>query len=118
MNAALQTTFAGMTRALTPAPRRGTLADAWRINMQDIREDIRFIGVYRQVLAEKDMRLPGGRLVHSPSYSAACETNLKRTLASYAARVRRITETEEAMTAAGIAFAKSSDAWQAELEDA
>jgi hypothetical protein len=120
MNApALRTTFAGLTRALTPVPVADTLGDAWRTNLSAIREDIRFISIYRRVLAEKDERLSSGHRLHRPAYVKQCRRDLVATCRSYLARVRRITEAEAQMTAMGIRFAQSSDAWsEAELSDA
>lgn len=119
MSAALATTFAGLTRALTPVPVSETIGDAWRINQIDIREDIRFIGVCRRVIAEKDARLSSGHRLHKPAYVKQCRRDLAATCKSYLARVRRITEAEAQMTAMGIRFAQSSDAWtDAELSDA
>lgn len=108
---ALATTFADLTRALTPVPASETIGDAWRHSLSGLREDIRFIGVYRKVLAEKDARLSSGRLVHSPAYVEQCRRDLDATCKRYLARVRRVTECEAQMTAMGIAFAASSDAW-------
>jgi hypothetical protein len=114
----LPLTFTGLTRALTPVPVSETIGDAWRYNLRGIREDIRFIGVYRKVLAEKDARLSTGHRVHKPAYVKQCRRDLAATCRSYLARVRRITEAEETMQAMGIAFAASSDAWtEAELRD-
>ena len=101
----------GLIRALTPAPARETIADAWRHSQIGIREDIRFIGVYRKVLSEKNARLSTGRRVHSAAYVEACRVNLDTTCKRYLRRVRQISEAEEQMTAMGISFAKSSDAW-------
>lgn len=119
MSAALATTFASLTRALTPVPVSETIGDAWRHSLSGIREDIRFIGVYRRVIAEKDARLSSGHRVHKPDYVKQCRRELAATCKSYLARVRRITEAEAQMTAMGIAFAASCDAWsEAELSDA
>jgi hypothetical protein len=101
----------GLIRALTPVPACETIADAWRHSQIGIREDIRFIGVYRKVLSEKGARLSTGRRVHSAAYVEACRVNLDTTCKRYLRRVRQITEAEEAMTAGGIRFAQSSDAW-------
>lgn len=115
---ALDLTRDGMVSALS-IPRTDNLADAWRINQIDIREDIRFIGMYRRVIGEKDARLSSGHRVHKPAYVKQCRRDLAATCKSYLARVRRITEAEETMTAMGIAFAASSDAWtEFELSDA
>jgi len=118
MSAALATTFADLTRALS-IPACNTVADAWRISQQGIREDIRFIGVYRRVIIEKDARLSSGHRLHKPAYVKQCRRDLAATCKSYLARVRRITEVEETMQAMGIRFARSSDAWsEADLSDA
>jgi hypothetical protein len=101
----------GLIRALTPVPARETIADAWRHSQIGIREDIRFIGVYRKVLSEKNARLSTGRRVHSAAYVEACRVNLDTTCKRYLRRVRQITEAEAQMEAMGITFAKSSDAW-------
>jgi hypothetical protein len=117
MNASLHTTFADLTRALT-VPARSTVADAWRHSQIGIREDIRFIGVYRKVLSEKGAKLTTGRRVHSAAYVEACRVNLDTTCKRYLRRVRQISEAEEQMTAMGISFAASSDAWtETELRD-
>jgi hypothetical protein len=100
-----------MIRALTPVPARETIADAWRHSQIGIREDIRFIGVCRKVLSEKNARLSTGRRVHSAAYVEACRVNLDTTCKRYLRRVRQITEAEAQMEAMGITFAKSSDAW-------
>ena len=108
----------GLIRALT-VPNRDTVSDAWRYSLSGIREDIRFIGVYRRVIAEKDERLSSGHRVHRPAYVKQCRRELAATRKSYLVHVRRISEAEEQMTAMGIAFARSSDAWtEAELSDA
>ena len=80
---------------------------------QDIADDIRFIRQYRKVIAEKDERLSSGILVHSRAYVEACTGWLHETVARYLRNLRRITECELAMTAAGIRFALSSYAWEA-----
>jgi hypothetical protein len=100
----------GLIRALT-VPNRDTVSDAWRYSLSGIREDIRFIGVYRKVLSEKNARLSTGRRVHSAAYVEACRVNLDTTCKRYLRRVRQITEAEAQMEAMGITFAKSSDAW-------
>jgi hypothetical protein len=100
----------GMIRALT-VPNRDTVSDAWRHSQIGIREDIRFISIYRNVLSEKNARLSTGRRVHSAAYVEACRVNLDTTCKRYLRRVRQISEAEEQMTAMGIAFAASSDAW-------
>lgn len=88
------------------------MADIWRLSQIGIAEDIRFIKQYREVLSQRDELIDGKWRRHSASYVAACETNLATTLKRYAARVRKITETEMQMTAHGIPFAQSSDAWE------
>ncbi|MBN9236036.1 hypothetical protein QV13_12640 [Mesorhizobium hungaricum] len=116
MNAPLAQTFADLTRPLMSMAshdRADRLGDTWRHALSGIREDIRFIGQYRKVIAEKDELLAGKWPRHSAAYVSACRTNLATTLKRYTARVRAITEAEQEMTALGIPFATSSDAWDA-----
>ena len=93
--------------------QRERLAGAWRTASQDIADDIRFIGQYLKVIAEKDQRLSTGTLVHSRTYVEACAGWLPQTVARYLRHLRRITECELAMTEAGVRFALSSYAWEA-----
>ena len=116
MSTASHAAFTDLSRPLisTASIDRGErLAGAWRMACQDVADDIRFIRQYLKVIAEKDERLSTGTLVHSRAYVEACANWLPDTLARYLRRVRLITECELAMTAAGIRFALSSDAWEA-----
>jgi hypothetical protein len=116
MSTARHSAFADLSRPLisTASIDRGErLAGAWRMASQDIAEDIRFIRQYLQVIAEKEARLSTGMLVHSRVYVEACAGWLPETVARYLRNLRQITECELAMTAAGIRFAVSSDAWEA-----
>jgi len=116
LNTANHAAFADLSRPLiSPATtdQRQRLAGAWRMASQDIAEDIRFIRQYLKVIAEKEERLSTGTLVHSRAYVEACAGWLPQTVARYLRNLRAITECELAMTAAGIRFALSSDAWDA-----
>jgi hypothetical protein len=116
MNALTQTRD-GIIAALS-IPSRETIADAWRHSQIGIREDIRFIDVYRKVLSEKNAHLPSGHRVHGAAYVEVCRVNLDTTCKRYLRRVRQISEAEATMAAMGISFAASSDAWtEAELRD-
>lgn len=109
MNTANHAAFADLSRPLLsplPLAERERLAGAWRMASQDIADDIRFIRQYLKVIAEKDDRLSTGTLVHGRAYVEACEAWLPETIA------RMVSECECAMTAAGVRFAKSSDAWE------
>jgi hypothetical protein len=116
MSTARHSAFADLSRpfiSTASSDRRQRLAGAWRIASQDIAEDIRFIRQYLKVIAEKEERLSTGVLVHSRAYVEACASWLPETVARYLRTLRQITECELAMTAAGIRFALSSDAWEA-----
>ncbi len=115
MNTANHAAFADLSRplpSLLPLAERERLAGAWRMASQDIADDIRFIRQYLKVIAEKDERLSTGTLVHGPAYVEACAAWLPQTVARYLGNLRLISECEYAMTAAGVRFAKSSDAWE------
>jgi hypothetical protein len=116
LNTANHAAFADLSRPLLSPLRleqRERLAGAWRMASQDIAEDIRFIRHYLKVIAEKDERLSTGTLVHGRAYVEACAGWLPQTVARYLRNLRAISECEFAMTAAGIRFALSSDAWEA-----
>ncbi|CAN7662105.1 hypothetical protein [Mesorhizobium sp. LjNodule214] len=116
MNTANHAAFADLSRPLLSSlslEQRERLAGAWRMASQDIAEDIRFIRQYLKVIAGKEERLSTGTLVHSRAYVEACAGWLPQTVARYLRNLRAITECELAMTAAGIRFALSSDAWDA-----
>jgi hypothetical protein len=116
LNTANHAAFADLSRPLLsplPLEQRERLAGAWRMASQDIAEDIRFIRQYLKVIAEKDERLSTGTLVHGRAYVEACAGWLPQTVARYLRNLRAISECELAMTAAGIRFALSSDAWEA-----
>jgi hypothetical protein len=89
------------------------LAAAWRIASQDVADDLRFIRQYAKVIAERDEWLSTGALVHRPAYVQQCRHWLAETIKRYLRNVRTISETEAAMTDIGMAFAKSSYAWDA-----
>ncbi|RUW53546.1 hypothetical protein EOA32_08965 [Mesorhizobium sp. M1A.F.Ca.ET.072.01.1.1] len=111
MNTANHAAFAPLLSPL-PLAERERLAGAWRMASQDIADDIRFIRQYLKVIAEKDDRLSTGTLVHGRGYIEACAAWLPETIARYSRNLRLISECECAMTAAGVRFAKSSDAWE------
>ncbi|TGQ89423.1 hypothetical protein EN828_10280 [Mesorhizobium sp. M2D.F.Ca.ET.185.01.1.1] len=99
-------------RSMVSADEAERLASAWRIASQDIASDIIHIRASMKVIAERNDRLPGGNwLVHSPAYVEICEKRLPWQLSIYLGNLRTVSETEAAMDAAGIPFARSSDAW-------
>jgi len=111
--------FADLSRPLLSLPllpplsldQRERVAGAWRMASQDIADDIRFIRQYLKVIAERNERLSTGTLVHGGAYVEACAAWLPETLARYLRNLRLISECEGAMIAAGVRFARSSDAW-------
>lgn len=105
MNASHQS-FAAAAPAFDPH-----LASAWAISQQEVADAIRFAKQYLRVIAERDEMLTPTIRVHSPAYVAQCVKKLPWLLSLYLEHVRRISETEAEMTARGMAFAKSSDAW-------
>lgn len=89
------------------------LADAWRINSQEIVESIRFVKQYRRTIDERDKRLACGVLVHSRAHVEHCEKLLPWRLSLYLEQVRAISEAEQRMDEIGMAYALSSDDWRA-----
>lgn len=114
MSTANHAAFADLSRPVPsslPLPERERLASAWRMASQDIADDIRFIRQYLKVIADKEERLSTGALVHGRAYVEACAAWLPETVARYSRNLRLISECESAMIAAGVRFARSSDAW-------
>jgi hypothetical protein len=107
MNATAQIDF------VIAAPFDVRIGDAWRISMQDITDCIRFVRQYRKVIAERDEMLTATIRLHKPSYVEHCEKLLPWTLSLYLEHVRNILQCEAKMDAIGMAYARSSDAWEA-----
>lgn len=89
-----------------------TLGDAWAGNCLGVTEAIRFVRQYRKVITERDKMLTPTVRLHSAAYVAQCEKNLPWALSLYLERVRAVSEAEAKMDAIGMAYAKSSDAWE------
>ena len=114
MDTANHAALADLSRPLlSPLPfaARARLAVVLRMASQDIADDIRFIRQYLKVIAERDERLSTGTPVHGRAYVEACAAWLPETVARYLRNLRLISECESAMIAAGMRFARSSDAW-------
>lgn len=88
------------------------LANAWRINCQEVAESIRFVKQYRKTIDERNERLSSGHLVHSPAYVENCEKLLPWRLSLYLEHVRAVSECERRMDMIGMAYALSSDDWR------
>lgn len=107
---ALSHTFTAATGAFD-----AYLASAWAISQQEVVDAMRFVKQYRKVISERDELLDCAGVqvhVHSAAYVDRCEKLLPWALSLYLEHVRRISETEAEMDARGMAYAKSSDAWQ------
>lgn len=116
MNAPLNLTAADLTRALVALSHdeRGRLADAWRYSLRSVADHIFYINQHRKTISEAGQRLPTGTLVHSRKYVRYAQRRLAERLPLYLKAVRRVSEYEAQMDAAGIRYARSSDAWSAE----
>lgn len=90
---------------------RPALANKWRYSAIEVDECLRFIRQHRRTIAERDERLPCGVPVHSAAYVAEAEKLLSLRLDLYLAAVRRVSEAEAEMDQIGMAYARSSDAW-------
>lgn len=89
------------------------LADAWRINSQEVVESIRFVKQYMRVIEETGSRLRCGVLVHHPAHVERCREMLPWRLSLYLEQVRAISEAEARMDEIGMVYALSSDDWRA-----
>lgn len=85
------------------------LADAWRGTLASLRDHLDMIPMHEKTLANKDVRLTSGQLLHSPDYvhySAAC---LRHRYAGYLRDLRRVVEYEAEMVERGIPFNRRED---------
>lgn len=113
MNATLHTFTGARHLILTLAAMHEAdqIAAAWRVASQDVASDIIQVRGFLKVVAERDEMLVPGVPVHRPAYVDYCVKALPWALSLYLGNVRTISECEAAMTARGIPFAQSSDAW-------
>lgn len=86
------------------------LVDAWRLNAAMVDQDMIFIGSHTRTLARRGKMMSDGKPMHSERYLAQVERELARMLPRYVQRVRLVSELEQAMVDAGIAFVRREDA--------
>ena len=112
MHTAAQSVFADLARPLTfDAGAQDRLGTAWRHSVREVADHILFIKQHQKTIAERDEMLTTTVRLHSPKYVGHCRQQLAYRLPLYLAAVRRVTEYEDRMSAIGMAFARSSDAW-------
>lgn len=113
MTAALHSTFQAVRGAILTisADEADRLATAWRISQQEVRDSLRSIQTYQQIIAERDDMLTATIRLHKPADIELAERRLPWALSVYLGHVRIISETEHEMTKRGIRFAASSDHW-------
>lgn len=102
----------GAILAATAPNETERIAGAWRIASQDIASDIITVRGFLRVIAEQDEMLTATVRVHRPEYVDYCVKALPWALSEYLRNVKTISETEAAMEARCIPFARSSDAWE------
>lgn len=116
MNTAPHTVFADLSRPLACLMSHedsDRLATAWRHSLREVAEHLRFIAQHRKTIAERHEMLSPGIRRHSPAYVGHARRQLAAHLPAYLDAVRRVSQYEQRMLAAGIRFALSSDAWEA-----
>jgi hypothetical protein len=116
MNTAPHAAFADLSRPLASLlshAESNRLATAWRHSLREVAERLRFIAQHRKTIAERHAMLAPGIRRHSPAYVAHARRQLAQHLPAYVDAVRRVSDCEQRMMAAGIRFALSSDAWDA-----
>lgn len=113
MNALSFQTFASAIPLVLDAGAADRVATAWRYSLREVAEHILSIRQHQKTIAERDEMLTPTLRLHSPKYVGYCRQQIARRLPLYLAAVRRVSEAEQTMDLHGIAFAKSSDAWEA-----
>jgi len=108
---AITLTRDGLIAALTQKPSQG-LGDVWRINSQEVGESILFCRQYMRTIAEADVMLTPTVRKHRADTVERARKLLPWRLSLYLGHVKAISLAEAEMDEAGVAYAKSSDAWE------
>jgi len=87
---------------------RGRLADAWRGSLRELDEHIDMIKQHGETIAQRDEMLTATTPRHRPAYVDYARRMLADRLPRYLAAVRRVSEYEVAMDAAGVAFSRAA----------
>lgn len=115
MNATAHTAFSAAMNGLIASAsfnERGRIADAWRGSLVEVEEHLMFIRQHRETIAQRnEMLMPKVRR-HRPAYVRYARQRLAHRLSGYLAAVRRVSEFEARMDAAGIPYARSSSDWR------
>ncbi|MER9691966.1 hypothetical protein NKJ16_08510 [Mesorhizobium sp. M0179] len=113
MHTAAHSVFADLARPLTlDVDAQGRLGTAWRYSAREVADHLLFINQHLKTIAERDEMLTATVRLHSPKFVGYCRQQLAYRLPRYLDAVRRVSEAEQNMELHGVAFAKSSDAWE------
>lgn len=113
MHTAAQTVFADLSRPLgLDVDAQGRLGTAWRYSLREVADHLLFIKQHLTTIAQRDEMLTATIRRHSPKYVGYARQQLANRLPLYLAAVRRVSEYEIKMDLHGVAYARSSNAWE------
>ncbi|TGT36195.1 hypothetical protein [Mesorhizobium sp. M8A.F.Ca.ET.165.01.1.1] len=114
MHTAAHSTFADLVRPVgLDVEAQDRLATAWRYSLREVADHLLFIRQHLATIAQRDEMLTATIRRHSPKFVGYARQQLAYRLPLYLAAVRRVTEYEIKMDLHGVAYARSSDAWEA-----
>lgn len=113
MHTAAHSVFADLTRPLgLDINAQSRLATAWRYSLREVADHLLFIGQHLNTIAQRDEMLTATIRRHSPKFVGYARQQLAYRLPLYLAAVRRVSEYETKMEFHGVAYARSSNAWE------
>ncbi|RVD64720.1 hypothetical protein [Mesorhizobium sp. M7A.F.Ca.ET.027.03.2.1] len=114
MHTAAASVFTDLARPLgLDVDAQGRLATAWRYSLREVADHLLFIRQHLATIAQRDEMLTTTVRRHSPKFVGYARQQLAYRLPLYLAAVRRVAEYETKMDLHGVAYARSSDAWEA-----
>lgn len=113
MHTAAASVFADLARPLgLDVDAQGRLATAWRYSLREVADHLLFIRQHLATIAQRDEMLTATIRRHSPMFVGYARQHLAYRLPLYLAAVRRVSEYETKMDLHGVAYARSSNAWE------
>lgn len=114
MNAVTFAAFASFTRPIAPdVVAQDRPATAWRYSLREVADHLLFIRQHLATIAQRDEILTATIRRHSPKFVGYARQQLAYRLPLYLAAVRRVSEYETKMDLHGVAYARSSNTWEA-----
>lgn len=117
MHAAAASAFTDLARPLAlDVDAQGRLATAWRYSLREVADHLLFIRQHVVTIAQRDEMLTATIRRHSPKFVGYARQQLAYRLPLYLAALRRVSEYETKMDLHGVVYARSSNAWESDMD--